>query len=51
MEDIEKVLMKQIRKRHPKYISKMNFWNVKVEGEANIKTVVNKVTKEYVHLL
>ena len=47
MDDIAKVLKKKIRKRHPKYISKMSFCNIKVEGESNVKTVVNKVTKEY----
>ena len=41
------VLLKKIRKKHPKYRSKIGFWNLRTEGEAHIGSLVTRVTREF----
>ena len=48
VEDLAEVIRrKKINKKYPKYLSKIQFWNMKAEPDANISNVINKVTREY----
>ena len=40
-------MIKKIRKKHPKYMSKIQFWNLRTEGEAHIGSLANRVTREF----
>ena len=47
VKELKEVLMKKIRKKHPKYLSKIGYWNMKTEGEAQVTALVNRVTREF----
>merc|ERR1712121_201605 len=47
VKQLKEILLKKIRKRHPKYLSKIGYWNLRTEGEAQITALVNRVTREF----